>query len=315
MTKIAFWDNGLGERGTSVVLYDYAHYNETILKNESIIIYNNTHYSNNIQAINKFKNRFKVFDVDDWSKVDTILSEENCDIIYIIKAGDWDGQVSNVCKNVIHCVFSCSYPHGNVYSSIANWVPFNNGRYPVVPHIISLPQHNESMRTELNIPENAIVYGRHGGYNQFDIEYVQKIVYNIAKNNNNIYFLFVNTKQFCENLKNIIHLPCIIDLNEKTKFINSCDAMIWGRSDGEVFSLSQGEFCFKNKPIICSVSKHYNGHVNLLKDKAIWYDENNLNEILLNFNKEEMAKLDWNAYKEYTPENVMEIFKNIYIDN
>ena len=91
--------------------------------------------------------------------------------------------------------------------------------------------------------------------------------------------------------------------------------MIWGRSDGEVFSLSQGEFCFKNKPIICSISKHYNGHVNLLKDKAIWYDENNLNEILLNFNKEEMSKLDWNAYKEYTPENVMEIFKNIYIDN
>jgi hypothetical protein len=38
-------------------------------------------------------------------------------------------------------------------------------------------------------------------------------------------------------------------------------------------------------------------------------------EILINFNREEMSKLDWNAYKDYTPENVMNIFKKVYIDN
>ena len=104
-------------------------------------------------------------------------------------------------------------------------------------------------------------------------------------------------------------------MDEKTEFINTCDAMMWGRSDGEVFSLSQGEFCFKNKPIICTTTTHYNGHRYLLKDKAIWYNEANLKEILINFNREEMSKLDWNAYKDYTPENVMNIFKKVYIDN
>ena len=315
MVKIAFWDNGLGERGTSVALYDYAHFNETVLGNESIVLFNTSHYSNKDTVIKKFTDRFNVYGVDNWSKVDNILQNEKVNILYIIKAGDWDGQISNVCKTVVHCVFYCSYPHGNIYSSISPWVTNNNGRFPVVPHIISLPEHNRNMRMKLNIPENAIVYGRHGGYNQFDIDYVQKIVYDVAKNNKNTYFLFVNTKPFCEELPNIIHLSMIIDLNEKTEFINTCDAMIWGRSDGEVFSLSQGEFSIKNKPIICTSSLYYNGHKELLKDQAIWYNENNLKDILIHFNKEENSKLDWNAYKEYTPENVMKIFKEVYIDS
>jgi hypothetical protein len=155
--------------------------------------------------------------------------------------------------------------------------------------MINLPKCNENMRHKLNIPLDAIVFGRYGGYNQFDIEYVQKIVYNIAKNNNNIYFLFVNTKPFCENLKNIIHLPCIIDLNEKTKFINSCDAMIWGRSDGEVFSLSQGEFCFKNKPIICSKFQvfisvpNYNSFISSVNGNRIYFTINSKNALFTKF--------------------------------
>jgi hypothetical protein len=313
MVKIAFWDNGLGERGTSVALYDYAHFNEVILKNESIILYNSTHYSNKPECIKKFTDRFKVFSLDNWSKVDNILLKEKCDIIYIIKAGDWDGQLSKVCKNVVHCVFNCSYPHGQVYASIAPWVDNNNGKYPHVPHIINLPNHNEDFRTELNIPNHAIVLGRHGGYKQFDIPFVQKTVYDIAVENKNIYFLFMNTEVFCKPLPNIIHLPMIIDLNEKTKFINTCDAMIWGRSDGETFGLSIAEFSCKNKPIICT-NVGYKGHVYKLGDNALWYtNENDLKNISISFDKTESSKKDWSAYKDSTPEAVMKIFDDVFI--
>ena len=151
MVKICFWDNGLGERGTSVSLYGYAHFNETILGNESIIMFNTTHYSNKDNVIQRFNNRFKVYGVDNWNKVDKILIDERCDILYIIKAGDWEGQISNVCKTVVHCVFNCSNPHGNVYSSISPWVNNNNGRFPVVPHIVNLPNHNRNMRDKLHL--------------------------------------------------------------------------------------------------------------------------------------------------------------------
>jgi hypothetical protein len=313
MVKIAFWDNGLGERGTTVSLYDYAHFNETLLNNESIIIYNNTHYSNNEAVIQKFTNRFKVFSVNNWSKVDNILLSEKCDIIYIIKAGSYDGQISNVCKNVIHCVFSCHQPHGHIYSSIAPWVFGNNGNYPVVRHMINLPNNDDNFRKELNIPDTAIVFGRHGGYEQFDIKFVQDTVYEIAQKNKNIYFLFMNTKPFCKSLENIIHFPVITDLNIKSKFINTCDAMLWGRSDGEVYSLSQGEFSIKNKPIICC-NIGEKGHLYKLGKTALWYsNDTDLKNIILLFDKEENSKKDWNMYKDSTPEIIMNDFNEIFI--
>jgi hypothetical protein len=315
--KIAFWDNSLCERGTTVALYDYAYYNKKLLNNQSIILYNNTKIENNQNVIDKFKREFDVFSVSNFNEVDTILKEQQCDIFYIIKAGSYDNQVSNIIKTVVHCVFNCDEEHGNVYASIAPWVKNNNGRYPFVPHIMSLPYSNENMRQELNIPQDAIVYARYGGYNQFDLTYVHKTIYNVAqKYPNKIYFLFANTKKFCDNLPNIIHLDPIIDLDKKVKFINTSDAMIWARSEGEIFSCSMGEFAIKNKPIICTkINIGDLGHVHLLKDQAIWYNENNLENILITFNKEENEKLDWNAYKEYTPENVMQIFKKVFIDN
>jgi hypothetical protein len=313
MVKIAFWDNGLGERGTSVSLYDYAHFNETLLNNKSIIIYNNTHYSNNEAVIQKFTNRFKVFSVNNWSKVDNILLSEKCDIIYIIKAGEYDGQISNVCKNVIHCVFSCHQPHGHIYSSIAPWVIGNSGKYPVVRHMINLPNNDDNFRKELNIPDTAIVFGRHGGYKQFDIKFVQNTVYDIAEKNKNIYFLFMNTEPFCKSLENIIHFPVITDLSIKSKFINTCDAMLWGRSDGEIYSLSQGEFSIKNKPIICC-NIGANGHVHKLGKTALWYsNETDLKNIILLFDREENSKKDWNMYKDSTPEIIMNDFNEIFI--
>ena len=314
--KIAFWDNSLSERGTTVALYDYAYYNKKLLNNQSIILYNGSKSENNNNVINKFKKEFDVFPVNNFNEVDNILKEQKCDIFYIIKAGLYDEQVSNVIKTVVHCVFNCNEEHGNVYASIAPWVLNNDGRYPWVPHIMSLPDSHEDMREKLNIPSNAIVYARYGGFNQFDITYVYPIIYNVAKNNPLIYFLFANTKKFCDNLPNIIHLDPIIDLNEKVKFINTCDAMIWARLEGEIFSCSMGEFSIKNKPIICT-KKNIDalGHVHLLGDKAIWYDETNLENILTTFNKTENAKKDWNAYKEYTPEKVMQKFKKVFIDN
>jgi len=326
MVKIAFWDNCLCERGTTTALYDYAYYNEKILGNESIIMYNTTRVETVAEVVDKFQQHFKVFGVPHFSMVDKILSEEKCDIFYIIKAGDNEGQISLVCKTVVHCVFNYSQPHGNVYAGVSNWINGGNGIngnsiFPVVPHMAYLPDTDKNMRIELGIPEEAIVYGRHGGYGQFDILYVQRIVYDVALNNPNIYFLFLNTAKFCPDLPNIIHLGKIIDLEKKTEFINTCDAMLWAREGGESFGLSIAEFSVKNKPILVTNSKNEFGlnkgdiaHIHLLKDKGIWYDETNLKNILLNFNKEEMSKKDWNAYTDYTPEKVMQIFKKVFID-
>ena len=188
MKNVAFWSNQLCERGTEVAIYDYAHYNEIILKNKSFIFYERNHRFNKQKVIDKFNDRFIVFPVNNFSEVDKILVENNITHIYTIKSGDNDGKLSKVAKNCVHCVFNCFSPHGEIYCSISDCVKGNNGKYPVIPHMINLPIHNNSMREELNIPKNSIVFGGYGGSDRFNIQFVQQVVYNIAKENRNIYY-------------------------------------------------------------------------------------------------------------------------------
>lgn len=314
MVNIAFWDNYLCERGTSVAIYDYAYYNEKLLNNKSIIIYNKSLGGNNNQVIDKFKDKFKVFGIDDFSFIEPILEENNIDILYVIKWGTNDNRISKKIKTVVHCVFDCSEPHGDIYSVISKNVRNYKSEIPIVPHMINLPDVKTNLRSLLNIPKNAIVFGRYGGFNEFNIRYVHEQIYLFAYMNKDKYFIFANTNNFCNSLPNIIHLPQIIDLELKVQFINTCDAMIWARGEGETFGLSIAEFSTKNKPIICCKSDQDNAHIEFLKDKCLLYDndKNSLYKILDEFKREDK---DYNAYKDFEPEKVMKIFKEVYIDN
>ena len=318
MKNIAFWNNQLCERGTTISLFDYAHHNESILKNKSFIFYDKTSQYNKQKVIDKFNKRFdNVIGVESFKEVDIHIKKLNISHIYIIKSGCNDGKVSKIAKNCIHCVFEANEPHGDVYATIAPNVKYNDGKYSVVPHMINLPKHSRNLRKKLNIPDNAIVFGGYGGKDQFNIEYVQEAVYEIAKLEKNIYFLFANFNKFCDELPNIIHLPTIYDVNKKVEFINTCDAMLWARKIGETFGLSIAEFSTKNKPVLCTKIGDLS-HINMLGDKAILYNnKTHLKDLLLNFDPVIYPTLktnDWNAYKDFSPEKVMEKFNQVFLN-
>ena len=313
--NVAFWDNQLCERGTTTSLYDYAHYNEKILGNKSFIFYDKNNRENKMDIIKKFQERFAVNETDNFKEVDYFLKKFNITHIYIIKSGEVDTRVSRVAKNCIHCVFHCYQPHGEVYSSISPCVKGNNGKYPVVPHMINLPKHNSDLREKLGIPRGAVVFGGYGGKGSFDMVFVHEAIYAVARTNPHIYFLFANFNRFCQTLPNIIHLPMITNVENKVEFINTCDAMIWGRRGGETFGIAIGEFSSLNKPVIATrLCGGDLAHSDILQEKAIWYNsKNDLYKILVKFDPEIESKKDWNAYKEYTPEKVIEVFKKTYL--
>tara|TARA_R110001592_G_scaffold86397_5_gene254890 strand:+ start:195 stop:1160 length:966 start_codon:yes stop_codon:yes gene_type:complete len=316
MVKIAFHDNQLCERGTTVSLYDYAYYNKHYLGNESIIMYYGSDHRNVKSVIEKFSKEFKLCPYENWNQdANRILQEEKCDILYMQKAGEWDGKMANpnVCKSIIHCVFNTQRPHGHVYGKISSC--FGDNRWPVVNYMVNLPDAKGDMRKELNIPEDAVVFGRIGGLTEFNISAVHQAIDKITDENPNIYFFLVNTNKFCKEKKNIIHYGKIIDLHKKVRFINSCDAMIHARKMGETFGAAVSEFSIKNKPIITCKGGD-NAHLDILKDKAIIYNPNNVEEIyniFKNFDRNENKDKDWNAYAEYSPENVMDTFNTIFI--
>jgi hypothetical protein len=277
MVKIAFHDNCLCERGTTIAIYDYAYYNRELLKNESVILYKGSDSRNVAEVIEKCGKEFPLLTYNDWDEVDKILEKEGVDILYLIKGGENEGKLSKIKKNIVHCVFHTRNPHGDVYGKISSSIGDSN--IPIVNHIVHLPDTAKKKRESLGIPENAIVFGRHGGMSEFNIGFVQNVIERITNENPNIYFLFVNTNRFGREKKNILFLDKIVDLEEKTEFINSCDAMIHARSMGETFGLAVAEFSIKNKPIITCRSGD-RAHLDMLKDNCfIYHNEESLYHI------------------------------------
>jgi hypothetical protein len=207
-------------------------------------------------------------------------------------------------------------PHGERNAAVSEYLSKKyNNIVDYVPHMINLPNCNENMRQQLNIPVDAIVIGRYGGYYQFDIKIAHEAIKTILQAEEKMYFVFANTNVFYEHPR-IIYLSKIIDLEEKVKFINTCDAMIHARSDGETFGLSVGEFSHCNKPIITCKSNMDNAHIDILQEKAIIFNtEENLVEIFKNIKNIINSRKDWNAYKDYTPEKVMNKFFKVFIDS
>jgi len=319
--KIAFFSNQLCERGTTVNLYNYAYFSEKLINATSYIFYYQENINNVDQTIDQFNKSFpnRVFAIDNFYNIDPILLENQIPIIFLVKSGENDGLLSKVAKNIVSCVFNASQPHGDLYTTVSSWVR-NYKNQTILPNLIWLPtlaktkdETEDDLRKELDIPQMATVFGRHGGRDRFNHSWVHQIVYQVAKSHPNIYFLFVNTDTFCPVIKNIIHMDKITDTYQKTRFIKTCDAMLWSRIDGETFGMAIAEFSICNKPVIASKSGKYQAHVHLLGDRAIWYNRQTLENILTSFDRvavqTDYPPNHWDVFQEYGPEPVIDRLK------
>tara|TARA_R110002050_G_scaffold1463_1_gene10452 strand:- start:75 stop:3308 length:3234 start_codon:yes stop_codon:yes gene_type:complete len=326
MKNIAFFCRHFTERGTEIAIYNYAKYNEEILGNKSYII----HFSDKTQkkhkfstekySFEKFNSRFELIEINDINDMENVIKHWKLTHFFTRSHGGKDiyefndKSIWENCKTIYQCVFNTNYPQGDVYCSIGNYLNEKNGtNIPVLPGHMLLTNHSTSnLRNKLGIPESAIVIGRHGGNTTFDIQYVYKCIKEIVNKFENIYFLFMNTNKFYEH-KRVIHLDKTIDNNKKQKFINSCDAMIHARLEGETFGASVAEFSVSNKPVLtCNCGDLE--HIKILGDKAIIYNnKEELNNIFLNIKNIITQRSDWNAYKNHTPKKIMEIFDDIVL--
>jgi len=313
--KIAFYEPHLCLRGTTIAMFDYAFYNQTLLNNESIIIYDKNHPATDLAVVEKFKKEFKCIEINSILDLDNILNQENSDFIYILKGGFKDSRVSKNTKMLIHAT-SMAKPedvHGHKFAYVSEWMSkiCSGGTLPYIPHMINLPDTEESLRKELNIPEEAIVFGRTGGIDTWNISFVNNVIFDVLQKRKDIFFIFQNTNLPFSH-SNIIHIPTSADPLYKVKFINSCDAFLHARQEGESFGIACGEFSSKNKPIITWYNSIERNHIEILSNKGIYYKKyEELFSILLNFCKNNNK--DWNCYKEYTPEIVIKKFNDVFL--
>ena len=125
----------------------------------------------------------------------------------------------------------------------------------------------------------------------------------------------MNITPFNYDLENIIFLPGTWILEEKSAFINSCDFMIHARIQGETFGCAIAEFSMENKPVITYRDSRERAHIEILREKGIYYsNKEELLEILDNI-KNYVKYDDYSQiYTQFSPEIIINKFKKIFLD-
>ncbi len=333
--NILFHSNQISERGTEIALYDYALGNQNYLNGISFIA---APVGNIVDPIvlAKFEKEFTVLLYSSIKEIETFIEVNDIELIYQIISGVKEPLLTKNIPSFLHCVFDTRSKYGDYYVPISSFLNrFYRTSYPVLPHIVKKSMGEEgTLRMELGIPQDATVFGGYGGKTQFDIPFVHRAIKEIINKREDIYFVFLNFQSFADD-RRIIFLPKNTDIKYKERFINSCDAMIHARSDGETFGLSIAEFSVKNKPIITwkpnwmhnfkfkintfgrylRNKKHIyaTAHLNFLGKKALTYSSyKTLVRKILTFDKKKYIDMDLDCYSErFSPEKVMNIFSSI----
>lgn len=305
MKTVLFFDPNLNERGTSIATYDYAHYNETILGNKSIITSLNT---SELKSFDKFNSRFETHIFDSFSQI----QNHSCDYFYSLKYGFNDNILHPDAKNLVHVVFPSYEPHGDVYVYISEWLAKNQGNNSqYVSHMINLPENNLDFKEFFNVKDQLVI-GWYGG-NNFEIPFAKQAIINVASKRKDIIFLFMNQDPFCD-LSNVVFIEGTTDQKQKVAFINTCDVMIHARERGETFGLAIAEFSSKNKPVITYYNSPERCHIDILGDKGLYYtDYTSLYNILSNIQLSDIKDKNWNCYQNFTPENIMNKFNQVFL--
>jgi hypothetical protein len=308
--RVGFLNNQIDNRGTGNALFDYADYNEKILGNESYPGFIGGREPN-LQMLERLKKRFPL-------KLWTTYGDyfPDVDVLYHIKSGENDGfRVPEGVRYAVHAVFNYD-PHGDRYAVVSPWMARIHGA-AYIPHIINLPETTDDLRSTLAIGQDALVFGRHGGSDSFDIPFVWSAIDRALQKRSDIYFLFMNTNDphitFYDN-KRVIFIEPTADPYQKRVFINTCDAMIHARQRGETFGIAVGEFASLGKPVITYADSPERNHL----EEVMCYTYSNEDELVWQLVDNEWLTEDksefWTGYDLYTPELVMAKFKEVFLD-
>jgi len=314
--NVAFHSNSMSLRGSENALWDYANFNETILGNHSVICHPAELENAENPTFAKWKARFPIVPYRTKAELSSKLRERESDVLYQIKPGPYDGFLISGVKNCIHSMFLSDEFHGDCFAYVSRWASkvMTGKEESFVPHYVPKLESKENLRRKLNIPSGAKVFGRHGGWDTFNIPFVRKVVARHARENPEDHFVFMNTEPIheAENLTNIHYLAATVDLEEKARFLATCDAMLHARLYGETFGLAVGEFVVLGKPVITFSESRERAHIEMLGNQGLFYqNQGEISLILKEFKPDITRGTEYETYSD--PKYVMEIFRKRFL--
>ncbi|HKB92244.1 MAG TPA: hypothetical protein VKC60_17135 [Opitutaceae bacterium] len=323
--KIAIHSVQFDGRGTGKTPYDYARGLQNLYQHEVVFVTSSLSTNEGLARIRK---EFPVITYDkkvgmhDGQEIRDILSgivdQQRIDFMQFLKYGNDDQITPDNCKTGIHCVFIMTEPHGDVYAGVSENLAKKFGHKLYVPHIIKAYPQTKDLRKELGIPTDALVVGRHGGFDTFDVPFVHEAIRDALAVRKDLHFVFLSTKKFYEH-ERITYIPWVESEEDKFNVIHACDVMIHARMMGETFGLAVGEFSAANKPVMTwrglGCAGYDTAHVDILGANALLYNNRgDLQKILLNLNRKFLKGRNWNVYTQtFSEANVTRQYSDVFL--
>ena len=188
-------------RAADTAAFDYADQGEQLLGFTAYIVLLSTDGAP-APLVERFRDRFRdrVLELD--SEIEDslpLLQAHGITHLYIYKFGHEArpslAQLSGRgVRLLVHAAFDGRTPHGDAYARVS---PCVRGGAPVVPHVVRRRDPDgPDLREELGIPYDALVFGRHGGYDGFDLPTAQQAVLRVAAAAPATFFIFAHTAPF-----------------------------------------------------------------------------------------------------------------------
>jgi len=314
--KIAFHSRLLTERGSEGAMLDYARLNISVLGNESLICLPDDPVFAGNPLLERWRREFQVVLYRNQYELGRILQKQGVGAVYLTKPGPWDGFLVPGVRNCVHAQFLCDEFHGDAYAYLSRWMSkvMTGAEDSFVPFYVPRLKTDHHLRAKLGIPREAKVFGRHGGWDTFNIPFVRKVVRQHAHHHPEDHFVFLNTEAIrgTEKMTNVHYLPATVDSSEKAAFLATCDAMLHARWHGETFGLAVGEFAVLGKPVITFGGSRERAHLEMLGDRARpYWRQQELEEILSSFTPGLVCGTEYERYADAG--NVMGMFQEGFL--
>jgi hypothetical protein len=315
--KVAFHNPNVSIRGTFAAMVDYAEMNQTILGNESILFMSRSRAAPYLADLPALTRGLPVVLYDKPAELAHGIRGFGADFFYQICPGFFQVLPKVSCPIGIHAVFPHSEFFGEKYLYFSAWLARVMTRCPerFVPPLVRRYRSRDTLRPELGIPEKAKVFGRHGGWDTFNIPFVHQAVARHARKFPCDHFIFINTEPVSgtQNLKNVHYLAATIDPEAKGKFLSTCDAMLHARLHGETFGLAVGEFAVLGKPVITFGGSRERAHLDMLgKHGRVYRTDQELRDILETFEPCHVEGTEYETYADNVA--VMNIFQTRFLN-
>lgn len=331
--RLCFHLNELNFRGTVASTFNYAHYAETLLGHESVILHP---VRRDLSSLPLFQERFpgavygyngsETEDYVGGTLMRQLLVDAKCEWLYVVKYGTIQSSPSYPMSfqedlpTVVHAVFHLQF-HGVriICAPVNKYLPYYLLGSEVVPHIVNAaPQPSvaieeavQDFKEFMGIPSTALVVCGFGGGPSFNIPFALDAVAQLLALHapTSLHFLFAGVEVNIQHVS-VTSLGPILNSTAKEVFLQSCHCLLHARAEGETFGLSVAEFSARNKPVL--THKGFDGqhaseleHVRILGSKGFYYSsQDDIVNTLTTWIKTGLPVGDFNAYKQFTPNKV-----------